>query len=310
MTLDPVSVHLVCLALVVVDFVVRTWRTQLFLSGLGHPLPFGEVFVQSAIGETASSLTPLRAGGEPARIWAMSAPGVPNRIAIVAIGVEFLAVAVIIIAVAVLLGVTIAADWWAATGPSLIRSATRQWRWLATTALVMLAAWLLVRRLRPDLLHAVRQELGAARGHLGEIPLRTYVACVPLTLVNIAVRVSILPLLASTLDQPPPLAATIVGSFALLYAQAIIPTPAGAGAVELGFLGGAAGNMGAAEGSLLAWWRVYTTMLGTVLGVALAIWRFHANVLAFVLRRPQEVPPPDRAPGAREGREDPGGPER
>ena len=296
MTLDPLLVHLACLALVAVDFVVRTWRTQLFLRGLGHPLPFREVFVQSAIGETASSLTPLRAGGEPARIWAMSAQGVPNRIAIVAIGIEFLAVAVIIIAVAVALGITIAADWWAATGPGIVRSATRQWRWLAGIAAAMLAAWLLIGRLRPDLLHSVREELGAARGHLGEIPLPVYAACVPLTLVNIAVRVAILPLLASTLDQPPPLVATIVGSFALLYAQAIIPTPAGAGAVELGFLGGAAGNMGMAEGPILAWWRVYTTILGTVLGVVLAVWRFHANVLAFVLRRPAaatDAVPPD-----------------
>lgn len=297
MTLDPILVHLACLALVAVDFVVRTWRTQLFLHALGHPLPFREVFVQSAIGETASSITPLRAGGEPARIWAMTVQGVPNRVAIVSIGVEFLAVAVIIIGVAVGLGVTIASDWWAATGPTLVRSATRQWRWIVGIAAAMVAAWIVVGRLRPDLLHAVRAELGAARGHFGDIPLRTYVACLPLTLVNIGVRVAILPLLASTLDQPPPLAATIVGSFALLYAQAVIPTPAGAGAVELGFLGGAAGNMGAAEGPLLAWWRVYTTILGTALGVVLGVWRFHANVIGFVLRRPDGAPPPDEDPG-------------
>jgi uncharacterized membrane protein YbhN (UPF0104 family) len=108
---------------------------------------------------------------------------------------------------------------------------------------------------------------------------------VPITLVNIAARVAILPLLAQALDQPPPLAATVVGSFALLYAQAVIPTPAGAGAVELGFLGGAAGNLGAAETQLLVVWRLYTTVLGTVAGLALGAWRFHADVLTFVFRR-------------------------
>jgi uncharacterized membrane protein YbhN (UPF0104 family) len=300
-TLEPLLVHLACLALVAVDFVARTWRTQLFLRGLGHPLSFREVFVQSAIGETASSLTPLRAGGEPARIWAMTVQGVPNRIAIVAIGVEFVAVAVLIIAVAIALGVTVAPDWWAATGPAVIGAATRHWPWLVGVVLVTALAWVLLGWMRPDLLHATRAELAAARGHLGEIPLRVYLLCVPVTLLNIGARVAILPLLASTLDQPPPLAATIVGSFALLYAQAVIPTPAGAGAVELGFLGGAVGNLGPDDGALLAWWRVYTTIIGTGLGIVLAVWRFHANVVAFALKRPESEK--SSGPGARDERE-------
>ena len=44
----------------------------------------------------------------------------------------------------------------------------------------------------------------------------------------------------------------------------------GAGAVELGFLGGAAGDLGAEQGWLLLAWRVYTNGIGVVLGVALA----------------------------------------
>ena len=59
-----------------------------------------------------------------------------------------------------------------------------------------------------------------------------------MSFVNLATRVAILPVLALTLPNPPALALLIVGSFALLYGQLILPTPAGAGAVELGFLGG------------------------------------------------------------------------
>jgi hypothetical protein len=113
--------------------------------------------------------------------------------------------------------------------------------------------------------------------------------------------VAVLPVLAQALDQPPPLAATVMGSFALLYSQAVIPTPAGAGAVEVGFLGGAAGNLGAAESALLVEWRVYTTVLGTVLGVVVALWRFPATLPPFVgrwraraagsSRRADETPP-------------------
>ena len=287
------TIHLTCLALVALDFVARTWRTQLFLGGLGHRLPFHEVLVQSAIGETASSLTPLRAGGEPARIWTMARQGVPARVGLVAVGVELLATSAVIVLTALVLGVTVAPDWWAATGPGLIRAAVRSWPWLAGIAAVTLAAWIAVRRLRPDLLHAAGGELAAARGHLRDLPAWIYVANVPITLVNIAARVAILPLLVQALDQPPPLAATVVGSFALLYAQAVIPTPAGAGAVELGFLGGAAGNLGAAEAEILIVWRLYTTVLGTALGVAFAAWRFHADVLSFVLRRPSRAPAAD-----------------
>jgi uncharacterized membrane protein YbhN (UPF0104 family) len=279
------TIHLACLALVALDFAARTWRTQLFLWKLRHPLPFREVLVQSAIGEAASSLTPLRAGGEPARIWAMARQGVPARVGIVAVGVELLATSAVIVLTAIVLGVTVAPDWWAATGPGLVRAAVGSWPWLAGIAGATLVAWLVVRGFRPDLLHAAGGELAAARGHLRDVPGWLYVVNVPITLVNIAARVAILPLLAQALDQPPPLAATVVGSFALLYAQAVIPTPAGAGAVELGFLGGAAGNLGAAETQLLVVWRLYTTVLGTVGGLALGAWRFHADVLTFVFRR-------------------------
>ena len=44
-----------------------------------------------------------------------------------------------------------------------------------------------------------------------------------------------------------------------------------AGAVELGFLGGAAGNLGSSQGMLLLVWRFYTNGVGVILGALLAI---------------------------------------
>jgi uncharacterized membrane protein YbhN (UPF0104 family) len=82
--------------------------------------------------------------------------------------------------------------------------------------------------------------------------------------------VAILPVLALTLPNPPSLGPLAVGSFALLYSQLVLPTPSGAGAVELGFLGGAAGDLGGSEGWLLLLWRFYTNGIGVILGVALA----------------------------------------
>jgi uncharacterized membrane protein YbhN (UPF0104 family) len=96
-------------------------------------------------------------------------------------------------------------------------------------------------------------------------------ASVPLSLVNIATRVAILPVLAFSLPSPPALGPTAVGSFALLYSQLVLPTPSGVGAVEIGFLGGAAGDLGEGEGWLLVAWRVYTNGIGLLLGVLFAL---------------------------------------
>ena len=76
-------------------------------------------------------------------------------------------------------------------------------------------------------------------------------ASLPLSLINLVTRVAILSVLALTLPDPPALGPMALGSFALLYSQLILPTPSGAGAVELGFLGGAAGDLGDNEGWLL-----------------------------------------------------------
>ena len=278
------GVHAACAALVLADFVTRTWRTQLFLRGLGRPLPFRTVFVHSFMGEAAASLTPLRLGAEPTRVWAMRQEGISRAAAIVCVGVEFVAIMSLIALMALVLGLTLAPDWWATVGPQVARSAARSGPWLGVVVGLSVVAWLLMRRLAPDASSALSDELGAARGHAREIPASVYLLNVPLTILNTAARVAILPVLALTLQNPPPLAATVVGSFALLYSQAIIPTPAGAGAVELTFLGGAAGNLGGAEASLLLAWRCYTTLVGVVGGIALAVWRYGWAIVPGVRR--------------------------
>jgi uncharacterized membrane protein YbhN (UPF0104 family) len=97
--------------------------------------------------------------------------------------------------------------------------------------------------------------------------------------------VAILPVLALTLPSPPAMGPLVVGSFALLYSQLVLPTPSGAGAVELGFLGGAAGDLGSGEGWLLLAWRVYTNGIGVLLGVVLAVRIYGWPALRQLARR-------------------------
>jgi uncharacterized membrane protein YbhN (UPF0104 family) len=102
--------------------------------------------------------------------------------------------------------------------------------------------------------------------------------------------VAVLPVLASSLPHAPPLGLLLVGSFALLYSQLVLPTPSGAGAVELGFLGGAAGNLAGSGTSLLLAWRFYTTGIGIFLGIAVAARRFGWEAIRRWFRRTPPSP--------------------
>jgi uncharacterized membrane protein YbhN (UPF0104 family) len=115
------------------------------------------------------------------------------------------------------------------------------------------------------------------------------IASLPLSFVNLAARVAILPVLALTLPEPPAMGPMLVGSFALLYSQLLLPTPSGAGAVELGFLGGAVGDLGENQGWLLLAWRWYTSGIGVVLGVWLAAKIYGWPALRKLARRTAEV---------------------
>jgi uncharacterized membrane protein YbhN (UPF0104 family) len=99
-------------------------------------------------------------------------------------------------------------------------------------------------------------------------------ASIPCSALNVATRVAVLPVLVLTLPDHPPLGPVILGSFALLYSQLVLPTPSGVGAVDLGFLAGAAGDLGDEAGRLLVIWRLYTSGIGIVLGAVLALRYF------------------------------------
>ena len=272
--MTAIHIHLICVALVAVDFVARTWRMQWILKALGHSLGFGTVFIHSALGETASSLTPLRLGGEPARIWAMTREGVPMTVGVVSIGVELLVMTPVMLLGAAVLFVVLAPEWWGSVGAAIVAGMKQGWRWIALVGVIIIAAWMLMHRLAPAASATLRREVAAARLYARGMPRWALIASVPLTLVSAASRTAILPVLASTLPYDIPIAAVVVGSFVLLFSQLVLPTPAGAGVVELGFLGGAAGEMGTNETTLLLIWRFYTTVIGVALGLILAGHRY------------------------------------
>jgi uncharacterized membrane protein YbhN (UPF0104 family) len=137
----------------------------------------------------------------------------------------------------------------------------------------------------PKVEHELRRNTRRAWAYARRMPAWPLLASVPLTLMGLAARVAILPVLALTLPFPPPMGPLTFGSFALLYAQILVPTPSGAGVIDLGFVGGAVGDLGEHHRRLLLIWRVYTTAAVVAIGIVVALRVYGAAAIMALARR-------------------------
>ena len=276
--------HLICFALVVVDLVARAWRFQWILRGMRFEVPFMGVLALNTVGDAASAVTPLRLGGEPARLAALTHAKVPLSAGIVAAVVEVLVMWPLVIAVAGWLALVYAPSWWRAARPLLESRMTGSWIWIAVALAVIALIWWGAVRLSARSGGAVQRGTRRAWAYYRRMSAWPLVASVPLTLVSLAARVAILPVLALTLAHPPAMGPLIFASLILTYGQLALPTPSGAGLVEIGFLGGAAGDMGARYGSILFVWRFYTTILLIALGIGLGVMQYGSDAISAIMR--------------------------
>jgi uncharacterized membrane protein YbhN (UPF0104 family) len=262
--------HCIALALVALDMLVRAVRLRLLLSGSGEPRPsFWSALSINAYGEAASAVTPGRWGGDPIRFFALRRAGVNASASLASLAVETLIDWVLLGAAAVVLGLTFA-DTAAAGARRLLNLATKPEAriFVAATLVLIVAAAVALRRHRPRLPAAARA-IPAAWLCARQLGWKTLLGAGALTAASMIARTAILPVLvAGRADIG--VVPLVLGSFTLLYGQLLLPTPAGAGAVELGFLGGFAGTLRGSElaGLLLAW-RIYSLVIGAALGAIL-----------------------------------------
>ncbi len=286
--------QLVCLALVVADVWARAWRIQLLVRGIGADLSLRDAIALNVIGDGASAVTPLRLGGEPARIGVMLASGVPAPATLVASGYEVVITWPVLISSALLLGWAFGSAWWAEAGPRFVDAVLVWWPWVVGILLLSVLTWFVTRRWKPwagD--DRVRTLLRDTVSQWRVMPWGRVARSVPPTLVSILTRTAVLPMLALTIPDPPSLGPVILGSFALLYSQLVLPTPAGVGAVEFGFLAGAAGSMGADHILVLALWRFYTTGIGLIAAGWLVVRLYGWGAVRRLLRAQTETDPGD-----------------
>ncbi len=290
LTLSLPEAHLICAGLVAVDLVARAVRIRWLLHGLGTPVRFRDAITLNAFGDAACAITPLRIGGEPARLAGMLRAGVPASAAFVAISREVLAAWPVIIAVMLPLAWWFAPAWWSAAVPALGSAAERAWPWLVLLAVLCLIAWHAARRFTALGPSRLRRPVRRLRVYWRRMPVWPLLASAPLTLLNLISRVGILVALAATLPQRESLGVLVIGSFMLLYAQLVVPTPSGAGVVDFGFLGGAAGPLGGEGAALLLAWRFYTSGAGLLLGGGLAMAIYGRAAVTRALTRPGVAP--------------------
>jgi uncharacterized membrane protein YbhN (UPF0104 family) len=277
-------VHAVCLGLVVVDQVARALRILVILKALGSPVSLGRAFIINALGEGASSVTPMRLGGEPMRLAEMIRSRIPAGVAVVSIGVEVMMAWPFILLCGAFLVWMYAPRWWEAVSPTLPGVVEDAWPWVAGVVLLSGAAIIALRRLAPvssgTLMGSLRMALANAR----RMPPKLLLASIPCTLLNVASRTLILVVLASAAPAPVSRGAVALGSYTLLYSQLILPTPSGAGTVDIGFLGGVSGYVGQGAAQLLLLWRFYTVVLPISLGFLLAAHIYGGAVVRAMIR--------------------------
>lgn len=282
------QVHTACSVLVVLDLLARTTRIRTYVAGVGHRLGFIDAFVLTAFGDGTAAITPLRSGGHPARLTGLYQAGIPfgRTVNVLAVDTGGHHILVALTGAALICLVPV---WWrniTAQSPLLSRDLLA---WLgAGFLLVALLAGIARRRTAR---HAPRSlpPASSTRAGIGRHQIWSALFGVPLTLLSIACRVAMLPILALALPNPPSAVALVFGSFLLIYGQLLVPIPAGLGAVELGLAGGIAGSFGPDTARILFAWRLYSTIIPVAVGLGLGLLKYGPNMIRRALQTGKPV---------------------
>ena len=264
-TISPLQ-HAAALGLVLLDVVVRALRTRLLL-----PVAISRVLAVNTCGDAVAALTPGRVGGDPIRYFGYVRAGAPTPAILATFGIEIVADAVVLVSVGILLSLLFpaAVREIVASSLRLVRS-PHAWLVIAILALAVAGSAVLAHRLLPRGLSRLLVSLGEAWRHARTRSAAVLAGATLLTLASLIARGAVLPVL---LAATPGLGAgtVILASALLVYGQALAPTPAGAGVVEVGFLVGLQQIPAGALPALILLWRTYTLALGVVAGTTLLL---------------------------------------
>src|SRR5688572_4348201 len=146
MTLEPLVAHGICAGLVVADQAARAYRIKWLTEAIGHRFRTRSAVITNAIGDAACAVTPMRLGGEPARLAAMLKFDVPATASFIAVAFEVMTMWPVIVLMAIGVAVSFAPGWLEHSAPALLAGLGRLWGWFVVAGVVSLALWIGVRR--------------------------------------------------------------------------------------------------------------------------------------------------------------------
>lgn len=276
--------HLLALAAFSVELAARGIRIAFVARGLGVPLTLSTSLGAQVAGDALGSVTPSRAGSDPAKLWWLRRGGVDMGTGGALLLAEILLEASCLLAVAVLVALGPADTRWVALGlvgyAGLVVG-------VATVVVVI------VRRTgtrdsdrflgirigagRLASLRALAATLEDRAKALRHLPGKHLAGAFATTMLHIGARAAVLPallgpavsgtggllgMLGVTLSPR-----SVLVPLFLLYGTALLPPPGGGGSVEAAFALLLSDSIGEFEvGATVVWWRLYTFYLSAMLG--------------------------------------------
>jgi uncharacterized protein (TIRG00374 family) len=274
----PWWAHLLALGAVTFELTLRSAKIALSARACGIPLQFGTAARATLGGDFATAITPARIGAEPARFLVLREAGVPAARALLVLFLElFIELVSLVIIAGVLLAMLPASG--ALKGVAAM---------VGGYAIVVLGlgagAWLLSRRRTYGPPPGWARALGLGAGfwrrvQLGLRNLRGSVeamrhakpslmaASLACSVAHICGRLMALPIIILALGAKVNLTSLILWPLVLLYGGALIPAPAGGGAMEYGFSVIMDDVLPAdVLAASLIWWRFYSYYIYVLLG--------------------------------------------
>jgi len=294
----PPLAHLLAFSAFAIEVITRSVKLTSSALAVGTHMTFGTAVRTSLGGDFAASITPARAGAEPARYLILAQSGMAASDALVVLYLELFLEMISIATVAFLISMI-----FDASGKAFVTMVSVVGIYASFVLGVGLLLFLLARanygsapppwaqRLR---IHGKRWELVQRWAERIKVTVAAFremhygwAAVALLTsIAHVAVRFTILPMLVLAMtDVPVPLAPLVVWPLGIIYGAGLLPAPGGGGAVELAFRAALGGTLPPAVfGAALVWWRFYTFYIYIAVGALVA-----GNTALRAVREAQET---------------------
>lgn len=278
----PWQAHALALSVFVLETLARATKVQWGAKALRIPLRWPVALRVSLGGDFGASITPGRAGAEPARFLVLAEAGVATAPAILILFFELALELVSLVIVCAVLAVFTEGGLLVGGMIGVIGGYALFVIGLAVGAFVLAGrraigpppAWARALGLHAGRWRAIQRALRHIRSGMDGLRRARPGAMLfafALSLCHVALRLAVLPALVYGSRIVAPVTPLVVWPLLLLYGGAVAPAPGGGGAVEFGF---SVGLQHVLDPSVLAatliWWRIYSFYLYLLAGAIAA----------------------------------------